>query len=151
MDIERKDINAAVFLSVVIPVFNEQDNIDELIKRCLEVCCGIGKSFEIILVDDGSTDNSAKIISNHASMHKNRVVGVFLNKNYGQHAAVMAGFEESKGEIVITLDADLQNPPEEISRLAAKIDEGFDVVGSVRLERQDNLFRKISSLIINEN
>jgi undecaprenyl-phosphate 4-deoxy-4-formamido-L-arabinose transferase len=147
---EIKNESSIPFISIVVPVFNEKDNIDELIKRCLNVCHSMGKTFEIILVDDGSTDNSAEIISKNASIHKNKVIGVFLNRNYGQHAAVMAGFEESKGKIIVTLDADLQNPPEEILKLVSKIEQGFDVVGSVRAERQDSFFRKISSFIINK-
>jgi undecaprenyl-phosphate 4-deoxy-4-formamido-L-arabinose transferase len=78
-----------------------------------------------------------------------RLIGVLLNRNYGQHSAVMAGLEQSRGEIVVTLDADLQNPPEEIPKLVAKMDEGFDVVGTVRQNRQDTLFRRMSSAMIN--
>lgn len=137
-------------LSLVIPVFNEEENLDELIRRCLEVCSGIGMPFEIILVDDGSSDASVQKITDAAEQQPGRIIGVFLNRNYGQHAAVMAGFEESRGHIVVTLDADLQNPPEEIPKLVNKISEGYDVVGSVRLSRQDSLFRRLASLIVNK-
>jgi len=78
------------------------------------------------------------------------VVGIFLNRNYGQHAAVIAGFGQSKGDVIITLDADLQNPPEEIPRLIDAMDKGYDVVGTVRLQRQDALFRRVASAIINK-
>jgi undecaprenyl-phosphate 4-deoxy-4-formamido-L-arabinose transferase len=137
-------------LSVVIPVFNEEENLDELIRRCLSACDRTGRLFEIILVDDGSSDSSAEKIDLAAKHNSGKVVGVFLNRNYGQHAAVFAGFKQSVGDIVITLDADLQNPPEEIPRLVDAMDKGYDVVGSVRTHRQDTLFRKAASAIINK-
>ena len=137
-------------LSVVIPVFNEEENLDELIRRCLSACDRTGRLFEIILVDDGSSDSSAEKIDLAAKHHPGKVVGVFLNRNYGQHAAVFAGFKQSIGDIIITLDADLQNPPEEIPRLVDAMDKGYDVVGSVRTHRQDTIFRKAASAIINK-
>ena len=137
-------------LSVVIPVFNEEENLDELIRRCLLACAQTGRLFEVILVDDGSSDGSAEKIDTAAKNNPGNVVGVFLNRNYGQHAAVIAGFEQSKGDIVITLDADLQNPPEEIPRLVDAMDKGYDVVGSVRRHRRDTLFRRMASAVINK-
>jgi undecaprenyl-phosphate 4-deoxy-4-formamido-L-arabinose transferase len=137
-------------LSVVIPVFNEEENLDELIRRCLSAGSRTGRLFEIILVDDGSSDRSAEKIDAAAKNNTGNVVGVFLNRNYGQHAAVIAGFEQSKGDIIITLDADLQNPPEEIPRLVDAIDKGYDVVGSVRRHRRDSLFRRVASAVINK-
>ena len=136
-------------LSVVIPVFNEAENLHELIRRCLAACERCGHPYELILVDDGSSDGSDDIIEAAAREHDGRVVGVLLNRNYGQHAAVMAGFEQADGDIIVTLDADLQNPPEEIPRLVERMEEGFDVVGSVRIRRQDNLFRRMASMVIN--
>jgi undecaprenyl-phosphate 4-deoxy-4-formamido-L-arabinose transferase len=136
-------------LSVVIPVFNEEENLDELIRRCLSACDRTGRLFEIILVDDGSSDSSAEKIDLAAKHNSGKVVGVFLNRNYGQHAAVFAGFKQSRGDIIITLDADLQNPPEEIPRLVDAMDKGYDVVGSVRTNRQDTLFRRAASAVIN--
>jgi undecaprenyl-phosphate 4-deoxy-4-formamido-L-arabinose transferase len=103
----------------------------------------------LILVDDGSRDRSAEMLETAAAEHPDEIVAVFLNRNYGQHAAIMAGFEQVRGEIVVTLDADLQNPPEEIPRLAAAMDEGYDVVGSVRANRQDTLFRRTASALVN--
>ena len=138
------------YLSVVIPVYNEKDNLDELIQRCLDTCRKIKKSFEIILVDDGSTDASTKKITNMSNQNPGEIIGVLLNRNYGQHAAVMAGFEQSTGSIIVTLDADLQNPPEEIPRLVQKAEEGADVVGSVRIDRRDVLFRRLASSMINK-
>src|SRR5512140_3342661 len=110
-------MNTPPLVSVVVPVYNEEANLDELVRRCIAACDGTSGSFELILVDDGSADASARKIADAVEMHHGRVIGVLLNRNYGQHAAVMAGFEQSRGDIVITLDADLQNPPEEIPRL----------------------------------
>jgi len=138
------------FTSIVIPVFNEAENLNELITRCLAVCEKMADPCEIILVDDGSKDASAQMIETAAGLNPTLIKGVFLNRNYGQHAAVMAGFEQAKGDIIVTLDADLQNPPEEIPNLIHEIKQGYDVVGSVRENRQDSLFRKLPSLVINK-
>lgn len=137
-------------VSIVIPVFNEEANLNELIARCLASCDKLERSYEIILVDDGSYDDSRKMITAAAEQYGGKIVGVLLNRNYGQHAAVMAGFAECRGEIVVTLDADLQNPPEEIPKLVSKMDEGSDVVGSIRKDRQDSLFRKTASFLVNK-
>lgn len=136
-------------VSIVIPVFNEEHNLNELLRRCTESCERLNKPYEIVLVDDGSKDASPETIIRAANQPGGNVVGVILNRNYGQHAAVMAGFAHARGESVITLDADLQNPPEEIPRLVEEIDKGFDVVGTIRTPRQDPLFRKIASHIVN--
>jgi undecaprenyl-phosphate 4-deoxy-4-formamido-L-arabinose transferase len=143
-------MNDQTLLSVVIPAFNEVENLDELIRRCLLACNKTGRPFEIILVDDGSSDGSAQKIESAAKENPGNVVGVFLNRNYGQHAAVIAGFEQSRGDIIITLDADLQNPPEEIPRLVEAMDKGYDVVGSVRRHRRDSLFRRAASAVVNK-
>jgi undecaprenyl-phosphate 4-deoxy-4-formamido-L-arabinose transferase len=135
-------------ISVVIPVFNEEQNLRELVRRCLEACRKTNNPFELILIDDGSRDNSARIIA-EAAENNSDIIGILLNRNYGQHSAIMAGFTEAKGDIVVTLDADLQNPPEAIPALVDKIQEGFDVVGTVRIERQDSFFRRISSWLVN--
>jgi undecaprenyl-phosphate 4-deoxy-4-formamido-L-arabinose transferase len=137
-------------ISVVIPIFNEEKNLSELIRRCLEACRSMGLPFELILVDDGSRDHSAQLIDEAAKHHTDEVIGVFLNRNYGQHAAILAGFSCSKGDIVVTLDGDLQNPPEAIPNLVKKALEGYDVVGTVRVNRQDTGFRKLGSWIINK-
>ena len=135
-------------LSLVIPVFNEEQCLEELIRRCLGVGRATGREFEIILVDDGSRDSSPAIIEAQGAANP-EVTGILLNRNYGQHAAVMAGFARAGGEVVVTLDADLQNPPEEIPRLLAKIAEGHDVVGTVRRRRRDTFFRKTVSRLVN--
>jgi len=137
-------------ISVVIPVFNEEKNLPELIRRCLEACRRLGLPFEIILVDDGSRDHSAQLIHEAAEHRAGEVIGIFLNRNYGQHAAILAGFSRSRGDIVVTLDGDLQNPPEAIPMLVKKALEGYDVVGTMRVNRQDSIFRKLSSWIINK-
>jgi len=118
--------------------------------RCTRTCNSMAKPYELILVDDGSRDASADMITKAAEQNDGNIVGVLLNRNYGQHAAVIAGFAEARGDIIVTLDADLQNPPEEIPKLVAKIEEGFDVVGSIRLSRADSFFRKIASRIVNK-
>ena len=136
-------------LSIVIPVFNEQDVLEEMLARTLAVAEALPEKTEIVLVDDGSIDRSMAIISEAAEKHPEMVVGVILNRNYGQHAAVMAGFARSRGEWVVTLDADLQNPPEEIPKIVEKLREGFDVVGSIRVPREDTFFRRMASRVVN--
>jgi undecaprenyl-phosphate 4-deoxy-4-formamido-L-arabinose transferase len=136
-------------VSVVIPVFNEVPTLDELVERVIRACETMDRPYEVILVDDGSSDGSAGRLLDHAEAYRGKVIAVLLNRNYGQHSAVMAGFAEARGEFIITLDADLQNPPEEIPALAAKMSEGYDLVGSVRRDRKDSAFRRLSSAIIN--
>lgn len=135
-------------LSVVIPVFNEAANLPLLIRRCTTVIDQLTTAVEIILVDDGSSDASADLIRS-AAKNDDRFVGIILNRNYGQHAAVMAGFSRVRGDLVITLDADLQNPPEEIPKLMCEAEKGYEVVGSVRQLRQDSFFRRTASRLIN--
>ena len=136
-------------VSVVIPVYNEQESIPELIRRTTAACETLGKDYEILLVDDGSSDESASMLNDAAQLPGSHIVAVLLNRNYGQHNAIMAGFSHVTGDLIVTLDADLQNPPEEIPRLVAKADEGYDVVGTVRQNRQDTWFRKRASRLIN--
>ncbi len=136
-------------VSLVVPSYNEEATLEEFIARCLKACEAMEKSFEIIIVDDGSTDASEDIIRHAADSNSGRVFGIILNRNYGQHAAVMAGFAGARGRIVVTLDADLQNPPEEIPGIVNVMEKGFDVVGTVRVSRQDSLFRKFASHLVN--
>lgn len=136
-------------VSIVIPVFNEQESLPALLTRTLAACRQLTQTFEIVLVDDGSTDNSAEMLTDAAEDPENCVVAVLLNRNYGQHSAIMAGFNQVTGDLIITLDADLQNPPEEIPHLVQKAEEGYDVVGTVRANRQDSWFRKNASRVIN--
>lgn len=137
------------FVSVVIPVYNEDACLKELIKRCLQACESTKKKFEIILVDDGSCDGSVDLMSKASKKHPNEVISVILNRNYGQHNAIFAGFSQVRGDLVVTIDADLQNPPEEIPNLVKQAEKGFDVVGSIRQNRQDTLFRRMASKCIN--
>lgn len=136
-------------VSVVIPVYNEQESLPELLRRTTLACDSLGRDYEILLVDDGSSDDSAQMLSDAAAEADSHIVAVLLNRNYGQHSAIMAGFSHVTGDLIITLDADLQNPPEEIPRLVEKADEGYDVVGTVRQNRQDSLFRRLASRTIN--
>ncbi len=136
-------------LSVVIPVFNEQDNLKDLYKALQQVLSGLGKTFEIVFVDDGSADQSLAILKDLQAKDPHVVV-VEFNRNFGQHAAIFAGFDQARGEVVVTLDADLQNPPEAIPTLLMKIDEGADVVGGWREDRQDPFYRKMASKIVNK-
>src|SRR5437870_5795557 len=118
-------------LSIVIPVFNEQENLPALHEKLTEVLKDLGQPYEIILVDDGSTDRSLEILKGLQAQDPHLIV-VEFNRNYGQHAAVFAGFDQARGQIIVTLDADLQNPPEAIPDLVRKIEEGYDVVGGWR-------------------
>ena len=136
--------------SIVIPVYNEEANLPELIRRSLAACKTLDAPFEIILIDDGSRDDSPDLIQAAAKEQGGKIVGVLLNRNYGQHAAVMAGFAHAEGDYVVTLDADLQNPPEEIPNVVAKLKEGYDVVGSIRQNRQDSFLRTLPSKLVNK-
>jgi undecaprenyl-phosphate 4-deoxy-4-formamido-L-arabinose transferase len=142
-------MSANLQLSVVIPVYNEALNLPTLFTRLYPVLDALGRRYEIIFTNDGSADRSIELL--HAQ-HKARpdVTRVIdFNANYGQHMAIMAAFERVRGEVIVTLDADLQNPPEEIPKLIEKIDTGHDYVGGFRIARQDSLFRTWASRIIN--
>jgi len=136
------------YISIVVPVYNEEGNLGNLFGRLYPVMQGLGKPFEIIFTDDGSRDRSLAILTDLAQRHP-EVRVVEFNGNFGQHMAILAAFEVSRGEIVITLDADLQNPPEEIPKLVAEVERGHDVVGSIRQKRQDTFFRKTASMLVN--
>ena len=136
------------YLSIVIPVYNEESNLAPLMQRLYPAVQGTGKSFEILFTNDGSRDRSLEILRGFVQDYPGVKV-IEFNGNFGQHMAILAAFEVSQGEIVITLDADLQNPPEEISRLVAEIEKGHDVVGTIRQKRQDSLFRRLASRIVN--
>ena len=135
-------------ISLVIPVYNEEANLPRLIERLRSVMKTTGRSYEIIFVDDGSRDNSLPVLKSFLIYPEVKVVE--LTRNYGQHAAVFSGFSIVQGQIVITLDADLQNPPEEIPNLIRVMEEGdYDVVGTIRKERKDSFLRTFPSRIIN--
>jgi len=129
------------YISIVIPVYNEEANLETLYQRLTTTMDKLGKPYEIILTDDGSRDRSATLLH---ELHKRRpdIIRVIeFNGNFGQHMAIMAGFERVRGQIIITMDADLQNPPEEIPKLVAAMEAGHDVVNTHRLERQDSRWR----------
>ena len=136
-------------VSVVIPVFNEEATLPSLLPRLFGALDALKRRYEIILVDDGSRDRSLEILRAEAATHPGKIRVVELSRNFGQHPAILAGFSVAEGDVIVTLDADLQNPPEEIAKLLAKIDEGCDVVGGVRQQRQDTLFRRAASWIVN--
>ena len=139
---------AAEMISVVIPVYNEAANLPALWTRLAAVMKQIARPWEVVFIDDGSADDSLTMLRGlqEAPGH---VRVVELARNFGQHSAILAGFKQSKGDIVVTLDADLQNPPEEIPRLLAAIDDGNDVVGGWREERQDRPFPHVASRLHN--
>lgn len=136
-------------LSVVIPVYNEEAGLAKLFARLYPALDKLGLSYEIVFVNDGSRDNSAIILSEQFRARPDVTRVVLFNGNYGQHMAILAGFEAALGQIVVTLDADLQNPPEEIGNLIAKMREGYDYVGSIRRERQDSAWRTHASKMMN--
>ena len=137
---------ARPWLSVVIPVFNEEASLLELHRRLGAVLDALPEASEVVFVNDGSTDASGARLE-HIQAADARVTLVELAYNAGQLAAIIAGFRLSQGDVVVTLDADLQNPPEEIPRLLDKVREGFDVVGGVRRRRRDALPRRALSLL----
>ncbi|HEU4352655.1 MAG TPA: glycosyltransferase [Burkholderiales bacterium] len=136
-------------ISIVIPVFNEEAGLPALFERLYPALDALGRSYELILVDDGSRDGSVKLLREQFGRRSDVTRVVLFAANFGQHMAILAGFRHALGETVVTLDADLQNPPEEIPKLLAKIAEGFDYVGSYRTERQDSAFRRIASAAMN--
>ncbi len=138
----------APYLSIVIPVFNEQENLRALHETLAQVLAKQGKSYEIIYVDDGSTDPSLLILREFQASDS-RVVIVEFSRNFGQHAAIFAGFDQARGQIIVTLDADMQNPPEAIPSLVHTIEAGYDVVGGWRENRHDTLFRRTASKMVN--
>ena len=137
-------------ISVVVPVMNEEESLEEFYSSLKGVLDELGKSYEIIFIDDGSEDGSFKILKNLAEKDGNILV-IKFRTNFGQTAALSAGFKYAQGNIVITLDADLQNDPEDIPKLLKKIDEGYDVVSGWRRKRKDKLLtRRIPSFFANK-
>ena len=140
---------AVVQLSVVIPVFNEELNLPTLFARLYPVLDGLGRRYEVIFTNDGSHDRSNELLRAQHAARPDVTRVIDFNANYGQHMAIMAAFERVRGEVIVTLDADLQNPPEEIPKLLEKIAAGHDYVGGYRLNRQDSFFRTYASRFIN--
>ena len=136
-------------LSIVIPVFNEEDVLPLLFERLYPVLDGLGRQYEIIFIDDGSKDRSPEFLKRQHSERPDVTRVLFLSFNAGQHAALIAGFQAARGRYVITLDADLQNPPEEIPALVEEMDMGHDYVGTIRASRQDHRWRHVASRAMN--
>ena len=142
-------MNKPIDISVVVPVYNEEESLPELVSQLVKAMRPTGESFELVLVNDGSIDRSAEVLT-RLSAEVPELVSVLLRKNYGQTAAMAAGFDLSNGEIIVSLDGDLQNDPADIPRLIAKLREGFDLVSGWRYQRQDAAIRrKLPSKIAN--
>lgn len=137
------------YLSIVIPAYNEEANLRALYARLTAVLDTYGKPYEIILVNDGSRDKTAVILNELHQSRPENIKIIHFNGNFGQHMAIMAGFEQARGDIIMTLDADLQNPPEEIPKLVAAMEAGHDYVGTIRKNRQDTSFRRYASRLNN--
>jgi len=136
-------------LSVVIPVYNEEQGLQNLFDRLYPALDQLGISYEILFINDGSRDRSAAILREQFQRRPDVTRVILFNGNYGQHMAIMAGFEHARGQRMVTLDADLQNPPEDTGLLLAKMDEGHDYVGSIRRQRSDSLWRHVASRAMN--
>ena len=136
-------------LSVVIPVYNEEAGLQALFERLYPALDALKLAYEVIFIDDGSRDRSAALLREQFGKRPDATRVILLNGNFGQHMAIMAGFERSRGERVVTLDADLQNPPEEIGKLLERMDQGHDYVGGVRAARQDPWLRRVLSRAMN--
>jgi undecaprenyl-phosphate 4-deoxy-4-formamido-L-arabinose transferase len=136
-------------ISVVIPVYNEEAGLAQLFDRLYPALDALCEPYEIVFVNDGSRDRSAAVLREQYAKRPDVTRVVLFNGNFGQHMAILAGFEQARGEIMVTLDADLQNPPEEIAKLVTKAREGYDYVGTIRTQRQDSAFRRYASRAMN--
>ena len=139
----------APVISVVIPVYNEEAVLPALISRIYKVLDEMDEPYEIIFINDGSVDRSAALLAEQFGERPDVTRVILFNSNYGQHMAIVAGFERCVGERVVTLDADLQNPPEEIGKLLVAMDDGHDYVGGVRRTREDSWWRNLASKLMN--
>jgi undecaprenyl-phosphate 4-deoxy-4-formamido-L-arabinose transferase len=136
-------------VSIVIPVYNEEQVLPALFARLYPALDALGRSYEIIFVNDGSHDRSVPLLREQFERRPDVTRVVLFAANFGQHRAILAGFAHSRGKVLITLDADLQNPPEETGRILAELDAGHDYVGTIRLQRQDVAWRRWASKLIN--
>lgn len=136
-------------LSIIVPVYNERENLPLLYQAVLKAVSPLRRTWELVLVDDGSRDGSVAVLEELASCDREHVRVVELRRNFGQTAAIAAGIDHSDGEIIVLMDADLQNDPADIPMLLEKIDEGYDVVSGWRKNRQDNLSRRLPSQLAN--
>ncbi len=136
-------------LSVIVPVYNEEAGLAALFARLYPALDALGVSYEVVFVDDGSGDRSAALLRRQFQARPECTRVVFFKGNFGQHMAIMAGFEHCRGQRIVTLDADLQNPPEEIGKLLEAMDRGHDYVGTIRQGRRDNWWRRWASRAMN--
>ncbi len=136
-------------LSVIIPVYNEEEGLEALFGRLYPALDKLGTTYEILFINDGSRDRSAAILREQFQKRPDVTRVILFKGNFGQHMAIMAGFEHALGQRMVTLDADLQNPPEDIGNLLAKMDEGYDYVGSIRRQRNDSWWRHVASRAMN--
>ncbi len=136
-------------VSVVIPVYNEEAGLPALFERLYPALDALGRPYEVIFVNDGSRDRSAALLREQFQRRPDETRVILFNANYGQHLAIIAGFERCRGQQIVTLDADLQNPPEEIGKLLAALDSGHDYVGSIRRKRKDVWWRHAASRAMN--
>ncbi len=140
---------AAPYVSVVVPLYNEVENVHRLWEALYNVLSTLGKSYEVIFVDDGSTDGTREQAKELARQYKELRV-ILFRANFGQSAAMAAGFEATRGQVVVAMDGDLQNDPRDIPRLLQMLEQGYDVVSGWRKDRKDNLLiRKVPSMIAN--
>jgi len=139
----------AVELSVVIPVYNEQDGLEALFARLYPALDALDIAYEVVFIDDGSGDRSKALLAGQFERRPDVTRVILFNGNFGQHHAILAGFAHCRGERIVTLDADLQNPPEDIHLLLAAMDRGHDCVGSIRRDRQDATWRRWASRAMN--
>ena len=138
-------------LSLIVPVYNEQDNLPMLFEAITESMNSLGKSWEVIFVDDGSQDNSLPVLSAHAEKDPEHVRVISFRRNFGQTPAIAAGLDYSQGDIIVLLDADLQNDPRDIPMLLEKLNEGYDLVSGWRKQRKDNaITRNFPSMLANK-
>lgn len=135
--------------SIVVPFHNEEENLPELYRRLTRVMEALGDDYELVFVDDGSTDKTHQLLRDICALDP-RVVGLRLRRNFGQTPALAAGFDSAMGEIIIPMDGDLQHEPEDIPRLIAKLEEGYDIVSGWRQNRQDGFLRTFPSKIANK-
>jgi undecaprenyl-phosphate 4-deoxy-4-formamido-L-arabinose transferase len=136
-------------VSIVIPVYNEEDGLASLFARLYPALDALDRSYEVVFVNDGSRDRSAAMLREQFQARPDVTRVILFNGNFGQHRAIMAAFEHCRGDKIVTLDADLQNPPEEIAKLLAEMDKGYDYVGSIRKQRNDSLWRHWASRAMN--
>jgi undecaprenyl-phosphate 4-deoxy-4-formamido-L-arabinose transferase len=136
-------------LSVIIPVYNEEEGLPALFMRLYAALDALHRSYEVVFINDGSRDRSAALLREQFQKRPDVTRVILFNGNFGQHMAIMAGFAHARGRRLVTLDADLQNPPEEIGNLMAAMDEGYDYVGTIRRDRQDSAFRRYASRAMN--